>query len=114
MQASLRVGDEENLRSLYDWLMDDRPLRRGVQMELGCSRPPDPGRQGPVFDLVSLILGSGFNAASLGVAIASWRASRPTAPSVLVERPDGTRVTISGASPQEEQRLLHELLDDQL
>jgi hypothetical protein len=113
MRVSLRVEGEEDLRSLQDWLLADRTVRRGAQIELASSSHEEPGRQGPAYDILSLLLGTSFNAASLGVAVASWRSSRPQPPAVLIERADGSKVTISGASPEDEQRLLRELLGDQ-
>ncbi|WP_409062373.1 effector-associated constant component EACC1 [Streptomyces sp. SYP-A7185] len=115
MKVTLQiVGDtgEDEARSLHEWLLMDRKVRGGAQMGLTSSSPPVPGQQGSVFDIVSLALGSGFNAAALGVSIASWRATRPQQPTVTVEREGGTKVTITGTSPQEAQRLVEQLLGD--
>ena len=67
-----------------------------------------PGAQGPLLDLVSLVVGSGFSAPSLVVSIATWRDTRPQSPTVTVER-DGITVTVGG-SLEETQRLMEELL----
>ncbi|MEW1930336.1 hypothetical protein [Streptomyces sp. NPDC088360] len=113
MKVSLRIvggTGEEDARSLHDWLLLDRTVRSAAQMDLTSSSQPVPGQQGTVFDIVSLALGSGFNAAALGLSIASWRATRPQQPTVTVEHEDGTKVTITGASPQEAQRVVEQLL----
>jgi hypothetical protein len=110
------AGDsaEDEARSLHDWLLLDRSVRRSVRIEMASSSPPAPGQQGAgVLDLVSLVVGSGINAASLGVSIAAWRTTRPQQPTVTVERADGSNVTITGASPHEAQQLLEQLLGEQ-
>ncbi|WP_329549989.1 hypothetical protein OG548_45785 [Streptomyces sp. NBC_01356] len=105
---------EEEARSLHDWLLLDRNVRRSGHIEMASSSPPAPGRQGAaILDLVSLVLGTGINAASLGISIATWRTTRPQQPTVTVERADGSKVTIAGASPHEAQRLLEQLLGEQ-
>ncbi|MFE9769433.1 hypothetical protein ACFYPC_33765 [Streptomyces sp. NPDC005808] len=113
----LRVAggsSEDEARSLHDWLLLDRSVRRAGRIELVSSSPPAPGRQGvAILDLVSLVLANGISAASLGVSIATWRTTRPQQPTVTVERADGSKVTIAGASPHEAQRLLEQLLGEQ-
>ncbi|WP_443059897.1 effector-associated constant component EACC1 [Streptomyces sp. NBC_00467] len=104
---------EDDVRSLYDWLLLDRTIRRQTRVEMASSSVPLPGQQGAVLDLVSLVLGSGISAGSLGVSIASWRATRPQEPAITVERADGTKVTITGTTRDEAQRLIEQLLDEQ-
>ncbi|WP_406483579.1 hypothetical protein [Streptomyces sp. NBC_01615] len=107
-------SSEDEARSLYDWLLLDRTVRRAGRLEMASSSPPPPGHQGAaILDLVSLVLGNGISAASLGVSIATWRTTRPQQPTVTVERTDGSKVTITGASPHEAQRLLEQLLGEQ-
>ncbi|MFE8948154.1 hypothetical protein [Streptomyces sp. NPDC007856] len=116
MQVILSLaGDsaEEEVRSLYDWLLLDRKVRREARLEMGSSSAPVPGQQGAALDLISLVLGNGISAASLGVSIASWRATRPKEPTITVERVDGSKVTITGASQAEAQHLVEQLLGDQ-
>lgn len=116
MQVALQfAGDsaEDHVRSLYEWLLLDRTVRREARVEMASSSVPVPGQQGTVLDLVSLVLGSGISAASLGVSIASWRATRPQEPTITVERGDGSKVTITGTSQEETQRLIAQLLGEQ-
>ncbi|WP_051820037.1 effector-associated constant component EACC1 [Streptomyces sp. NRRL S-920] len=116
MKVTLQVvggTDEGEARSLHEWLLLDRKVRSTAQLSLTSSAQPVPGQQGMVFDIVSLALGSGFNAAALGVSIASWRATRPQPPAVTIERENGAKVTITGTSPQEAQRLAEQLLGEQ-
>ncbi|MGJ5828966.1 effector-associated constant component EACC1 [Streptomyces ossamyceticus] len=112
----LRIaGDaaEDEIRSLHAWLLLDRIVRRQASVEMGSSSPPVSGQQGAVLDLISLVLSNGISAASLGVSIASWRATRPQEPTITVERPDGSKVTITGSSRDEAQRLVEQLLGEQ-
>lgn len=116
MELALRVrgqDTEQEVRSLWEWLRTDRGVRRGARVELAASQPPVPGQQGSLADMVSVVIGHGLSAASLGVAVVSWRATRPRRPVVTVERPDGTKITIAGDSPEEAQRLIQRLLGDQ-
>jgi hypothetical protein len=77
MQVILRVAGglaEDEARSLHDWLLLDRNGRRDGRIEMASSSPPAPGQQGAaILYLVSLVLGNGISAASLGVSIATWR-----------------------------------------
>lgn len=115
MQITFRViasdtSVEAETRSLCDWLRLEPGIRRYANISMGSSTAPVPGAQGPVLDLVSLLVSSGFSAASLGVSIDTWRRQRQAHPTVSVER-DGTTVMIEG-SVLEARRLLEDLLRD--
>lgn len=75
------------------------------------SPPAAPGHQGTVLDVLSLALSSGFSAASLALTVAQWRSTRPEPPSLVLERPDGTRIRISGASAEETAQAVRRLLE---
>ncbi|MEV8023030.1 hypothetical protein AB0O76_43430 [Streptomyces sp. NPDC086554] len=104
---------ESELRSLSAWLESDRSVGRYLSAELTTDRPRIPGQQGDGIDLLSLILSSGFSAASLAASIASWRATRPQAPTLVVERPGSTRIEIHGASLAESEALVRRLMGDE-
>ncbi|MFD7840561.1 hypothetical protein [Streptomyces sp. NPDC059761] len=115
LRVMLRIdGDEaeDDVRSLYEWLLLDRPLRREAQIGMASSTPPVAGHQGATLDLVSLVISSGLGAGSLGVAIATWRSTRPQEPTVTVELANGAKVTISGASQNEAQRLVDQFISE--
>lgn len=103
---------EAELRSLHMWLMADPAARRHAKPTLGASQALAPGAQGGALDLVSLMVSSGFSAASLAMSVVSWRATRPQRPSVTVNRPDGLTITISDSSAEEARRLIESLADD--
>ncbi|MFJ9847884.1 hypothetical protein [Streptomyces sp. NPDC101150] len=100
---------EAELRSLHSWLRSDRQAWRLAAPQLGAVDSPVPGAQGSGIDVLSLVLGSAFNAASLAVSIMSWRATRPQRPTLTVRRADGTTVTISTDSLEEARLLLERL-----
>jgi hypothetical protein len=100
---------EAELRSLHSWLQSDRHTRRLAAPQLGAVDPPAPGAQGSVIDVLSLVLGSAFNAASLALSLISWRATRPQQPILTLRRPDGTTVEINTDSPDEARVLLERL-----
>ncbi|MFC9808071.1 MULTISPECIES: effector-associated constant component EACC1 [Streptomyces] len=100
---------EAELRSLHSWLHSDRHTRRLAAPQLGAVDPPVPGAQGSVIDVLSLVLGSAFNAASLALSLINWRATRPQQPTLTVRRADGTTVEISTGSPEEARILLERL-----
>ncbi|MFF5924408.1 hypothetical protein ACFY8C_39975 [Streptomyces flavochromogenes] len=104
---------EQQLRSLHEWLLADAVCRRHAGPTLGSGAVTVPGAQGDLIDVLSLVLGTGFNAASLSVAIAAWRRSRPGSPTLVVERADGTRITLTGAANEDAGRLLAELEREQ-
>ncbi|WP_445520981.1 effector-associated constant component EACC1 [Streptomyces sp. NEAU-174] len=109
------VGDSagNELRSLHSWLLGDTGARRWAQVEWESARAPA-GAMGGALDAVSLVLSSGFSAASLAVSIVQWRTTRGSrGPSVMVERADGSRVTIGDASLEETERLLRLLERDE-
>jgi hypothetical protein len=55
-----------------------------------------PADMGAVFDLIQLVVDSGFQAANLAVAYGTWRATRPRSPKVTIEH-DGVIVTLDGS-----------------
>ncbi|MEU8990456.1 hypothetical protein AB0C98_29180 [Streptomyces sp. NPDC048558] len=60
---------EAELRSLYMWLMADPAARRHAKPALTASQTLAPGAQGGTLDLVSLLVSSGFSAASLAMSV---------------------------------------------
>ncbi|WP_328834344.1 effector-associated constant component EACC1 [Streptomyces sp. NBC_00252] len=113
VQVSVEGADERakeaELRSLHGWLQSDRQTRSLTVPKLEALDSLVPGAQGPVIDVLSLVLGSTFNAASLAMSLISWRATRPRQPILTVRRPDGTTVEINTGSLAEARVLLEQL-----
>lgn len=90
MDLRLRLPDtpdDANVGQLYDWLCRDRALRADSEISL-LPAAPEPGDMGAAFDAVQLILDSGFQLASLAVAIASWRKACEPQSEVTITRED--------------------------
>ncbi|MEW1926777.1 hypothetical protein [Streptomyces sp. NPDC088360] len=100
---------EAELRSLRDWLRADRHTRLAAEPELRSAQAPPAGAQGSVVDVVSLIVGSAFNAASLAVSLVSWRATRRGRSALTVRRADGVVVEITSDSAEQAVQLLEQL-----
>ncbi|WP_374215325.1 effector-associated constant component EACC1 [Streptomyces sp. NEAU-Y11] len=103
---------EAELRSLAAWIGIDRTLRPSVRAKLGSARPKEAGHQGNSIDILSLVLSSGFSAASLAASIATWRSTRPQRPNLTVVRSDGVMIQISGPSDEEAHQLLQRALGE--
>jgi hypothetical protein len=105
-------GAEDELRSLSRWLEADSAVRRHLQVVPGTSQPAAPGQQGDLLDLITLLVSSGFSAASLALSISSWRDSRPKPPVVIVVQAAGEQAEIpDGASSEEAEAAVRRLLD---
>ncbi|MFH9606673.1 hypothetical protein [Streptomyces sp. NPDC017448] len=105
-------GAEDELRSLGRWLEADSAVRRHAQVVPGSARPATPGLQGDLLDLITLLVSSGFSAASLAVSIASWRASRPSPPESVIVRAVGEQIEIPGdASGEEAEAMIRRLFE---
>jgi hypothetical protein len=88
-------GADGELASLYAWLRDEPDIRRHAQVSL-LSAETGPADMGTAFDVLQLIVDSGFQAASLALAYAAWRATRPRPPHVTIDH-DGVTVTLDGS-----------------
>lgn len=102
-------GAGEAVRSLYTWLSADPELATGAGLSL-VRRAEAPGHMGPVLEAVEAVFDSGVQLASLVVAVASWRSTRPRRDRVHIERA-GVRVTVDGGDPEAVERVLRALGD---
>ena len=92
------VADVE-LASLYAWLREEPDIQRHAQMSL-MNTEVDPTEMGVAFDVIQLIVDSGFQAANLALAYTAWRATRSRPPQVTIEH-DGVTVTLNGSESVE-------------
>jgi hypothetical protein len=87
MELKLSVvskSDAEDLRSLRDWIVCEDDLRTNANISMHTA-PPSCNEMGGDLSLIELVLGAGFNMASLVVAIASWRETRRSKPTIEVQ-----------------------------
>ncbi|MGW9174317.1 effector-associated constant component EACC1, partial [Streptomyces decoyicus] len=109
----VRIGVErdtetgEAAQSLYTWLSGDPEVLAGAGLT-PVRRAGAPGPMGPVLEAVEAVFDSGVQLASLVVAVASWRSTRPRADRVHIERA-GVRVTVDGGDPEAVARVLRAL-----
>jgi len=82
-----------DLRSLRRWLTDVDELRGRVDLR---QPPPASGELGAVADVLMVALGSGGAAGALVSALTSWIRHRTTDLDLIVTRPDGTTIEVSG------------------
>ncbi len=98
MSIQIRVTGpdaDQELGSLHAWLSEEPDIRQHARMSL-VTAEPGPSDMGAAFEVIQLVVDSGFQALSLAVAYATWRATRPCRPQVTMEH-DGTRITLDGA-----------------
>ncbi|MFG3111813.1 effector-associated constant component EACC1 [Streptomyces tendae] len=64
---------------------------------------PGPGEMGAALDVLQLVTGNGWSAASFVLAVAAWRQTRPQWPRVEIRRGD-TVISLTDCSDQEIQQ----------
>ena len=88
---------DRELASLYTWLREEPDVRLHARIMLKAGGPR-PGELGAAFDIIQLVVDSGFQALNLALAFAAWRTTRPSHPAVTIES-EGTKVTLEEADP---------------
>ncbi|RDL05150.1 hypothetical protein DER30_6848 [Streptomyces sp. HB202] len=101
LEVQMEPGSGE-LRSLQGWLHSDPEVRRSVVSDLRPSTP-QPGEMGTALDVLELVTGNGWSAASFVLALVAWRQTRPQRPRVEIRRGD-TVVVLTDCSPEEIER----------
>lgn len=110
MSSVIRVrtdNGEAELRSFAQWLRDEPDVRRHAVISLEAAEVGE-GEMGGALDVVKLVIDTNFQILNFGLAYIAWRATRPKAPAVTIER-DGVKVTLDDADPEVVARLLREL-----
>ncbi|MFI1206329.1 hypothetical protein ACH4UV_01865 [Streptomyces sp. NPDC020802] len=90
------------LRSLQGWLRSDPDVRRSAHVEVQGS-VPRPGEMGTALDVLQLVTGNGWSAASFVLALVAWRQTRPQRPRVEIHHGD-TVIILTDCSPEEIER----------
>ncbi|MEU5255532.1 effector-associated constant component EACC1 [Streptomyces longwoodensis] len=97
MRLELQVGlGAGELRSLQGWLRSDPVVRRSIAVGVRGG-VPRPGEMGTTLDVLELVTGNGWSAASFVLAVAAWRQSRPQRPRVEIRRGETVIVLAEGS-----------------
>ncbi|BET45107.1 hypothetical protein RGQ21_00890 [Kitasatospora aureofaciens] len=108
MRLQVRVGSAVGeLRSLQGWLRADPEVRRSAAVEVRGG-VPGLGEMGTGLDVLQLVTGNGWSAASFVLAVVAWRQSRPQQPRVEIRRRD-TVVVLMDCSEEEIERAVRAL-----
>ncbi|WP_329170939.1 hypothetical protein OG939_36000 [Streptomyces sp. NBC_01685] len=95
-------SDARELRSLHGWLRSDPDVRRTAVTDVRGSAP-QPGEMGTALDVLELVTGNGWSAASFVLALVAWRQTRPQRPRVEIRHGD-TVIILTDCSPEEIER----------
>jgi Effector Associated Constant Component 1 len=109
VQLRLTCASAADGESLFRWLAEEP----GARSDGHLSRAPstDPEEMGTLVDVLTLIVGSGFSAAQLALAIRQWRESRPRPPELVITHVDagGGTTRIEASTPEALETALREL-----
>ncbi|MGW7199656.1 effector-associated constant component EACC1 [Streptomyces chryseus] len=106
LEVRLEPGAGE-LRSLQGWLRSDPDVRKFAVAEVRGSTPR-PGEMGTALDVLQLVTGNGWSAASFVLALVTWRQTRPQRPQVEIRHGD-TVIVLTNCSPEDIERVTRAL-----
>lgn len=109
VQLQLTCDSEADAESLFRWLRDEPGARSDGR--LARAESDDSEEMGTLIDVLTLVIGTGFSAAQLVLAVKQWRESRPRPPELVVTHvhPDGGRTRIEASTPEALETALREL-----
>ncbi|MFE6555650.1 hypothetical protein ACFYYI_42785 [Streptomyces sp. NPDC002387] len=90
---------EGELRLLQGWLGQEPAVRRTAALTLR-EKSAERGSMGGVLDVLQLVTGNGWSAASFVLSVAAWRQTRPRAPRVTIRR-GNTEISIGNGTETE-------------
>lgn len=96
MRIRITLAGADDGAALYAWLRADAALARQARVTAGL---PGPDRLGAL-EIIDVVLTQATATASLALAVAGWRRSRPGRTSTTITRPDGTSMTVEGPPEQ--------------
>ncbi|MBT2530143.1 hypothetical protein J7E91_33500 [Streptomyces sp. ISL-99] len=100
-------GEQTSLPRLAEWLRGDEVVGEQAEIELEQA-PPRDGDMGSAFEAVQVVVDNGFQLASLIVAIAAYRRTRPHDGGVVIEHGQ-VRVTLDTDDPEKISRVVQAL-----
>ncbi|MFJ2751188.1 hypothetical protein [Streptomyces sp. NPDC087297] len=86
LEVHLESGAGE-LRSMQSWLRSDPDVRR-TAVTGARGNDPRPGEMGSALDVLQLVTGNGWSAASFVLALVAWRQTRPQRSRIEIHRGD--------------------------
>jgi hypothetical protein len=105
------IGAAEELRSLRAWLNDTPEVSQNAIISLEVA-PPIAGRMGAgAMELVQLVTGNAWSAASVALANEAWRRSRRLNPMVTIEH-DDVVLSVHGADAETVARIRRALTQE--
>ncbi|MFE7129456.1 hypothetical protein ACFVIM_01190 [Streptomyces sp. NPDC057638] len=102
VKLEVRVASVGELRSLQGWLRSDPEVRRSATVGVRGSTPC-PGEMGAAMDVLQLVTGNGWSAASFVLALVTWRQTRPQRPRLEIRRGDTVFVLTESSNEEIEQ-----------
>ncbi|WP_223146402.1 effector-associated constant component EACC1 [Streptomyces apricus] len=96
---NIKSQDANDSTSLFRWLNNDPDVYPHCDLR-PIPKDSDPGTMGIDAQAVEAIFSGVLNLASLIVAIASWKSSRPANPDVIINVGDRS-ITLTGSSHEE-------------
>jgi hypothetical protein len=99
---------EADTAALYTALLQAPAAHQHARMKL-VPRSRESDEMGIPLSTIEFITNSALQLASLIVAIAAWRTSRPHSPKVTIRREDGLEVTVSTADSESVERVIRAL-----
>ena len=110
IEIAVENDEAEWLESLYQWLKIDQRVPADAEVSLHAANRP--GRQGGVFDLISLIISDTVGMGGLALSYVTWRRQAREAPSITISS-GGRTISVSGGSAEDIQKIFESLLPDE-
>lgn len=107
MSINIRMhGDaaDEELRSLYEWLLNEPEILHNSQPRL-LSKDPKSGEMGAALDVISLLTTSAIGLPAMIEVLRNWRETRRRKPQIIIERGD-IKATFIDIDPEAAIRIL--------
>ncbi|WP_433143140.1 effector-associated constant component EACC1 [Actinomadura nitritigenes] len=98
---------DEEMRSLYDWLLNEPTIRHNAKVEMGAQGPKE-GEMGTALDIIALFVTGGLQLPSFIQVLLDWRETRRREYPVTVEL-NGARVVVPAAGEDLVLKVVREL-----
>jgi hypothetical protein len=113
MTIDIRMqGDaaDEELRSLYEWLLDEPEVRQAADLRL-VAKEPQSGEMGSTLDMISMVTTSAIGLPGMIDVIRNWSVTRLRRPKITIQRGD-LKATFTDIDPEAVIEILEKLCED--